>query len=443
MADASDRLEPLFVAALGGDAVTVDSDGVDGLGIERPTVRVTPDSVEQIADALRVAVEHDAVVVPTGSGSALALGNLPRGDVLLLSTAKLNETVDYEPRDLTAIVQAGRTLAAVQEETGAEGQMLALDPPNGASATVGGLVATNASGPLRQAYGSTRDVCLGATVVLSDGSVVKCGGRVVKNVAGYDTTRLYVGSMGTLGIVVDAAFRIHPVPETTAVVVGVGDDWAEAAGLARRVVGAPVEPRFVELLDIGDARWGIEVAGGLSPAVLVGFGGSEAQVTHQTNVTREALTSGGAVDVWVDRDDADWRARFADAVHSATERGDAVVKVGGVMADVLPAMQAISDLVGARDMDVQWLSHYTSGVVYAILSSPPAASIADVLGRLRRETTKLRATAVVVSAPVEVRRLVDVWGAPTAPLELMRQLKRKLDPTATLNRGRFVRGLDA
>ncbi|MBT5535952.1 hypothetical protein HOK31_22975 [Candidatus Poribacteria bacterium] len=93
-------------------------------------------------------------------------------------------------------------------------------------------------------------------------------------------------------------------------------------------------------------------------------------------------------------------------------------------------------------MDVQWLSHYTSGVVYAVLSSPSAASVADVLGRLRRETAKLDATAVVESAPVEVRRLVDVWGAPTAPLELMRELKRRLDPTATLNRGRFVRGLD-
>ncbi|MBT5534843.1 FAD-binding oxidoreductase, partial [Candidatus Poribacteria bacterium] len=300
MADVADRIEPAFARALGSDAVTVDADGVLALGVEVPTVRVAPHSVEQVADALRIAREHDAVVVPTGSGSALSLGNLPRGDVVLLSTGKLDKTLDYEPRDLTAIVEAGKTLASIQEETAAEHQMLALDPPNRASTSVGGLVATNASGPLRQAYGTPRDLCLGTTVVLSDGAVVKCGGRVVKNVAGYDTTRLYVGSMGTLGVVVDASFRLHPVPEKTAVVVGVGADWADAVDLARRVVEGRVEPRFVELLDLGDAHWVVEGVDGLAPAVVVGFGGSEAQVEHQVERTSEALASAGASDVRVD-----------------------------------------------------------------------------------------------------------------------------------------------
>lgn len=442
MPEHSDRMEALFTATLGADAVTVHAGGVAALGIEAPTACVTPTCAEQVADALRVASENDAVIVPTGAGSALSLGNLPHGDVVLLSTAGLNETVDYEPRDLTAIVQAGRTLAAVQEETGAEGQTLALDPWNAAYTTVGGLVATNAGGPLRRAYGTTRDLCLGARVVLSDGSVVKCGGRVVKNVAGYDTTRLYVGSMGTLGVVVDASFRLHPTPEATAVVVGVGSNWADAVDLASRVVRSPVEPRFVELLDLGDPHWSADGVESPAPAVVVGFGGSAEQVEHQTECTRETLAAGGSKDIRVDDDDGTWRARFADIVQEATEGGATVVRVNGVMTGVLPVMRVVSDLASVRDIGVQWLCHYTSGVVYAVLSAPSASSVVDVLGRARREAAKLGASAVIESAPVEVRRGVDVWGPPTAPLDLMRQLKRRLDPTGTLNRGRFVRGLD-
>ncbi len=443
MAETSDRFAPLFSSVLGAAAVAIDADGVASLGIGAPTVRVTPTSVEQVGDALRVAAENDIVVVPTGSGSALTLGNMPHGDLVLLSTAGLTATLEYEPRDLTAVVQAGKTLAAVQEEAGAAGQTLALDPQNAARATVGGLVASNGGGPLRRAYGMTRDLCLGARVVLSDGSVVKCGGRVVKNVAGYDTTRLYVGSMGTLGVIVDASFRLHPLPEATGVVVGVGANWAGAVELASLVVASPVEPRFVELLDLGDPTWGADDVASPAPAVVVGFGGSPQQVEYQTEHTRDALVSSGAKDVRVDDDDSTWRTRFAEIVHEAGVRGDTVLRVSGVTTGVLPAMRVISDLVGTRDIGLQWLSHYASGVVYAMVSGASASTVADVLGRTRREVAKLGSRTVLESAPVDVRQVVDVWGPPTAPLDLMRQLKRRLDPTGTLNRGRFIRGLDS
>jgi glycolate oxidase FAD binding subunit len=441
MGSLSDRLEPLFASALGEDAVTVDADGAPALGVSEAVVRVHPATVDQVGDALRVAVENDIVVVPTGSGASLTQGNIAHDDIILLSTSKLDQTIDYEPRDLTAILQAGKTVAALAEETGAEGQMLALDPPS-PSATIGGLVATNGSGVLRHVYGTPRDLCLGTTVVLSDGSVIKCGGRVVKNVAGYDTTRLYVGSMGTLGVVVDASFRLHPVPDRTSVVIGVAGDWIAVGELASRMVAAPVEPRFVELLDLADPQWGAEDTDEFAPAVVVGFGGSAEQVNYQTDYARKTLASGGATDVRADDSDDEWRSRFAAARHDAAGQGKAVVRITGIMTAVLPAMRAVSNLADTRGMDVQWLCHYTSGVVYATLSCPSPSSVADLLGRVRREAAKLGSGAVIESAPADVRRAVDVWGPPDAPLDLMRQLKRRLDPTSTLNRGRFIRGLD-
>ena len=441
MGELSDRLEPLFASALGEDAVAVDANGAPALGVAEAVVRVTPANVEQVCDALRVAVENDIVVVPTGSGGSLALGNLPYDDIVLLSTAKLDQTIDYEPRDLTAIWQAGKSLVAVQEETGAEGQVLALDPPN-PSATIGGLVATNGSGPLRHVYGTPRDLCLGTRVALSDGSIIKCGGRVVKNVAGYDTTRLYVGSMGTLGAVVDASFRLHPAPDSTSVVIGVAGDWIAVGELASRVVAAPVEPRFVELLDLADPLWAAEGTAEFAPAGVVGFGGSAEQAKYQTDYVRKTLDSGGATEVRAEDSDDVWRSMFAEALRDAAEQGKAVVRITGIITAVLPAMRAVSNLADTRGVDVQWLCHYTSGVVYAILSCPSPSTIADVLGRVRRETAKVGSSAVIESAPVDVRRQVDVWGPPDAPLELMRQLKRRLDPTGTLNRGRFIRGLD-
>src|SRR6185295_5876810 len=193
--------------ALASDDATFDVDGV------RPGYVCTPGSVDEVSEAIEAASQIVASVIPWGGGTRMTLGFPPRAGSLVLQTERLNEIVEYEPADLTVTVQAGMRLAALQARLGAEGQMLALDPAAADRATIGGLIAANASGPLRLVYGTARDLVIGTRVVNADGVISKAGGRVVKNVAGYDLNKLYVGSLGTVGVVVELSFKLHPLPQ--------------------------------------------------------------------------------------------------------------------------------------------------------------------------------------------------------------------------------------
>ena len=169
---------------------------VDGV---RPRYVCTPASVDELSRAVRAASQTGATVIPWGGGTRMSIGFPPRAADLVVQTEKLREVVEYEPADLTVTVQAGMRLSDLQARLRAEGQMLALDPAAADRATIGGLIAANASGPLRLLYGTARDLVIGTRVVNADGVVSKAGGRVVKNVAGYDLNKLYVGSLGTVG----------------------------------------------------------------------------------------------------------------------------------------------------------------------------------------------------------------------------------------------------
>ena len=180
---------------------------------------------------------------PVGGGTKLAWGGAPAGDVVDLETGSLDRIVEHNVGDFTAVLQAGVRVADAQAKFAAEGQMLALDPPLGADdgATVGGMVATGDSGPLRHRYGGVRDLIVGITVVLSDGTVAKAGGKVIKNVAGYDLAKLFTGSYGTLGLIAEVSVRLHPRPATTATVTAPLDDPDEAAPTVKTLAALPLE----------------------------------------------------------------------------------------------------------------------------------------------------------------------------------------------------------
>ena len=204
---------------------------VDGM---LPDIAVSPATAEEVAAVLAVAARHGAGVIPWGGGTSMAVGGLPRRYDVALDTRRLDQVVEHAPADLTVVVQAGARLQQVQDYLARSGQYLPLDPPSPESATIGGILASNAGGPWRYAYGWPRDWVLGMKVALADGSIVKAGGRVVKNVAGYDMTRLYVGSFGTLGVIVEAAFKVTPLPQARRTGLAFFDSRAAAidAGLA-------------------------------------------------------------------------------------------------------------------------------------------------------------------------------------------------------------------
>src|SRR5688500_7991157 len=240
------------------DPIADASLAVDG---QVPALRCEPTSADELAAVVRLANEQKAGVLPRGGGTRMHLGYPPRSADLLLSTRGLNRIVEYEPADLTVTVEAGIGLAELQSRLGQHGQLLALDPPSAANATIGGIVASNASGPLRLRYGSARDLVIGTRVANADGTLTKAGGRVVKNVAGYDLNKLYTGSLGTVGVIVELSFKLHPLPQQEATVVAIFPNPELEAEVSATVLRSPLGPTAIEIVN---GRAAATIAGGLS-----------------------------------------------------------------------------------------------------------------------------------------------------------------------------------
>ncbi|HEY3241613.1 MAG TPA: FAD-binding protein, partial [Acidimicrobiia bacterium] len=316
-------------------------------------------------------------------------------------------------------------LDIVQETFAEEGQMLALDPPTGGggvgetpgAATVGGVLATADSGPLRHHYGAVRDLVLGVTLALSDGTLARAGGKVIKNVAGYDLGKLFAGSFGTLGLVVEVAVRLHPLPTRTATAVGYSDDRAALARGASAVAHAPLEA------DCLDVDW----EGGAG-SVLVRLGGADPSA-RLADAAALLAGAGLAVDTNED-DDAVWAAQ---RVGQRSQGGGAVVKVSALpsaLPDVLAAAEALSgSVVGRAAMGLSWIR----------LPTEDQAELVAAVEDLRRRLAP--APVVVTDAPAEVRSMVDPWGGETGPVALMRRVKERFDPAGVCAPGVFVGGI--
>ena len=355
-------------------------------------------TVEEAVDAIR---SRDAVR-PRGGGTKLGWG--PQGDAWDLDTRGLNRILEHNEGDFTAILEAGVPLVEAQAAFGAAGQMLALDPPLGAggAATVGGAIATNDSGPLRHRYGGVRDLVVGMTVVLSDGAVAKSGGKVIKNVAGYDLAKLFTGSFGTLGLIARVALRLHPAPAHTATVTAATDDPGALAGAAARLAALPLEA------DSLDVAWR-DGAGRLD----LRFGGATA--VERAQAAREHV----ALDTELDEDDAERWAQLRDR-----QRGELVVKVSGRPTD-LPA------LIAALGAGASLVSRAALGLSWVSLSDP--AEVAPL-----RAAMAPRACTVLDGA----ERVDDPWPAvDPGVLAVMQRVKQRFDPAGAFRPGTFVGGL--
>lgn len=351
-----------------------------------------PTSVGELLAMTRQAETDGLAVIPWGGGTHMDLGFAPvRYDVALDMTG-LKGVVEYHPDDLVLTVLAGTTLAEVDEVVRPQGLRLALDPPWPERATVGGVLAANASGPLRHVYGTARDLVLGMKVALTGGTEVKGGGRVVKNVSGYDLVRLFVGSLGTLGAIFEATFKLMPRPavqETLAIECD-GPETCEA--WLSRLCGSDFAPASVELHR--DGGW----------FLLVGLEGERELVASQ----RLALPAGGAVP-------------------PGPSDADTVLKVSVLPGDVVryaAAAPAGATVVGAAGV----------GVLRVHLAQGSPASVRT----LREAAQAMGGTLVVERAPAALKAEVDVWGPVGDSLELMRQIKQTVDPHGMFSPGRFV-----
>ena len=405
-----------------------------------PEAAVFPGTVDEVRAVVVRAGEADVPVVAWGGGTAASAGMPAPRAGLVLGLARLNRILEHEPGDLTVTAEAGCTLAALQSSLSGRGQWLSLDAPDPARATLGGVIATNAAGPRRHLYGTARDLLIGLTVVTADGTLVRGGGKVVKNVAGYDLPKLFVGSCGTLGVIVDLTVKLRPSPDEERLVATPFDRLKDAGAAVRTLMASDLIPNAVELLD-GEAARALGLAG--SPAALVvGFDGLAEQVEWQVRELGRLLHGDEtaprvlSADVW---------PRLAAAAATAFAAPAAVMRLTVLPTQVADVMEQGAAVASARGLASAWTAHAGVGVITAALALRDPArggeAVADVLREWRSIARACAGYAVIDSAPITVKEAVGVWDDAGAAGRIMQRIKHELDPRNILNPGRFVENI--
>jgi glycolate oxidase FAD binding subunit len=386
---------------------------------------VAPGNAQETAEALAAIAALDRAVAPVGGGTALNMGNPPERVDYILSTEHLAGIIDYEPTDLVLSVGAGARFGDVQAVLAEHGQRLPLDPPGGADATIGGLIATGRWGPLRFSAGTLRDLLIGISVAHPSGTVSKAGGMVVKNVSGYDMPRLYLGSLGTLGVVVSANFKVLPRPRAEVTVIAACDEQAKAFSAANGL------------------RNGRDPIAALEVAFLEGVWHLAARIegrdeTVAAVAARVGANVGGDVTRVEGPESASWWGSYVARQHLVHDENAVLVRCGvrpketGMLASGLAA--ALHEI----GIATPYLAASPGlGVVVARLdlgsegSSSSLAEVQDVL-------LGFADTATILAAPPSWKHGIDVWGPLPEGFDVMRSLREQFDSKRTINPGRFV-----
>lgn len=385
---------------------------VDGL---TPLVATRPGSQADVAAVLKAASVAGATVIPRGGGTLMALGMPPTRYDVTLDLRGLDALVEYEPADLTVTVEAGMEMDRLASTLRERGQMLPLGTFRDQNTTIGGVLATNLHSPgFRHMYGAARDLCIGMTVALSSGEIVKSGGRVVKNVAGYDMGKLHIGALGTLGVILQASFKVVPEPAASGGGIVRGERGALETAL-RALLEARLALRSASLThDASERVWRLNV----------GFAGSEAAVERSQGEFRAIAgdsEDNGPLDA-------------VSRAYSAVQNDPVCVRVTVPVARTGGLAQALAD-AGASVV-----SEPTLGSAHGSWADTPPVSAATIRS-LREQATQAGGALVVERAPVELKQAAGVWGEPRGDFALMRRLKEQFDAAGTLNPGRFVGGI--
>jgi glycolate oxidase subunit GlcD len=403
------------------------------------SVSVAPGSIAEACEVMKLISREGWSIVPAGGSTWLDAGNPLESVNVVINTARLNQFLDHEPADLVASAQAGVTLEKFNETLAAGGQWLPLDPPDDGRATLGGVVATGLSGPQRPGYRAPRNFVIGMKVVLADGKLVKAGGRVVKNVAGYDLCKLFTGSYGTLGLITELTFKLRPLPKKTWTVLV----WGEVESLmtgARKVVSANLFPSAVELLSPAFAAEA-ELSERNEALLLVRFAGSRAAVENQSLEAEGLLKTCGRWGGPLAKEDFKLWSVVSGLPMTFDERciWSATVPPSHLSRFLHSVEQANDNASGASRM---WQTSVADGRIRAI-EEPNGDwdQVAQLLRRLRAEAEALGGSLVVENAHPEIKMRVDSWGTFGTRLGIMQRIKQQLDPQNLLSPGRF-RGIE-
>lgn len=389
--------------------------------IREEAVISAPGDVRQIAEVLRFAQANRLVVMPVGAGTKLGWGNQVAAGIEL-STRRLTQLREHAWQDMTCTVESGCPWATMQTQLAQHRQTVALDPLWPERATVGGIVATNDSGALRLKFGGLRDLIIGMTIVLPDGTIAKSGGKVVKNVAGYDLHKLMTGSFGTLGVIAEVNFRLHPAEQHaqtwTAVACGGGTGDAVAfADPLFALMDSQTTPSAVQLR-ASKKECALDIRIAAPPECLDDYNGR-----LRTLFDRFAINASGS---------SVWNARQQIFDSGA----DFVFKVSMVPDDLCAIVSELQNWAAAGDHDIAVVGQATGLMTVGLSAGRDAAN--SLLDRLRARAEKYGGSVIVLRIPDAARGAMDVWGMQLNALPLMREIKRRFDPGCNLNPGRFV-----
>jgi glycolate oxidase FAD binding subunit len=398
-----------------------EQDSVEGV---EPDIVVEPGSVEEISDVMKLAAREDLVVAPRGSGTKMHIGDPPRRLDLIVSTARMNGVLEHTPGDQIVRLEAGMKLEDLQENVSNSDQMLAIDPPE-SGATIGGIVAANSSGPRRYRYGTIRDLIIGITVVLHDGTVAKAGGKVVKNVAGYDLSKLFTGSLGTLGVIATANFRLHPRPEAARTVAVEVAEPEQAQAAAQAIVHSQVEATAVELhYEENEKQLAV-----LLESIPGGIDAKAETVSFLLKDFEEVRTL------------SDEEADRLGPLKSPQVADEVILKIGAPPVDLAAVLETVLGAAERKGLAHPRITgHAGTGVTLVGFSGENEDGVAGFVEEMREIWVRRGGNVTLQRAPLTLKQRVSTWDNGGDYLGLVRRVKEKFDPRGGMNPGRFLGG---
>ncbi len=412
--------------ALPGHQITVEDQrrlSVDDL---LPSKIMHPADADDAARGLRLCDLTPAAVVVWGGSTQMRLGAPPRRYEIAFSTERMIRLLEYEPADLTCRVEAGMRLSDLQAALGAQGQRLPLDPPHPERATAGGMIAANTNGLGRARHGTVRDWVIGIAVAYPSGKVGRAGGKVVKNVAGYDLMKLHIGALGTLGVVAEVNFKVQAIPESEVTMFGHFEAATPAVAAGLQLARSYLAPAAAIVLD-RRALWECGLTADWPWTLALKLEGYAREVEAARDQARLRIRdAGGRIE------GADLPATFWDAARdwSAPDGDDVVLRA-------IAPIASIPTLSGTVPPEAPVIIQPAAGVVDLRVTPSSAATTLQRLRSLAGDEGQV----VVASAPASVKSSLDIWGPPPPGFPIMRALKQALDPNGILNPGRFVGGI--
>lgn len=419
---------------------------VDG---KTPQASVTPTTSEQAAQVLKWANEQGLKVAVRGSGTKIGLGNIISQLDLVLNTTHFNQILEHVPGDLTIGVQAGANLQMIQDELEKYEQFLPVDSPLSSQATVGGAVATNSSGPLRLQYGPTRDWLIGVKFVLADGTQAKAGGRVVKNVAGFDVMKVFAGSLGTLGFITEMNFKLMPLPKAFTTLLLTMPDEKVAAHIALKIIRAGLFPASLTVLDAQAAKIvGLDNIPAGQAVLAVEVRNTKLAVERQVrDIYQLVIDEVGKPVTYTDLTERstqkEWTRKLTDFAYrpELDAENSFALKLALLPTQTADALKLARNTAAKHQIEIAAISQAGHGLSYITGQISDTEAAFQTVTEITDKIQKLGGTVTAERIPLEIkRRLPDVWGSALTEgeLKLMRSVKQTLDPHNTLNPGRFV-----